>query len=107
MLGATKPTPVGNGPGDTSADSRKQARFRAVSPSRDMSKRSGVILLRIGKAWIAVRRWIDAWWGYDVFIAHRRADAADYAGALHSRLAAEKISGFIDRVVYGPGAHPW
>jgi WD40 repeat protein len=49
-----------------------------------------------------VRR-VDALWGYDVFIAHRRADAAKYAEALHEKLSAEKISSFIDRVVYGPG----
>jgi WD40 repeat protein len=63
----------------------------------------GTFLIELRKRWIAVQRWIDAWWGYDVFIAHRRADAGEYAGALHSRLAAEKISSFIDRVVYGPG----
>jgi hypothetical protein len=58
--------------------------------------------------WLAVvrvstARWIDGWWGYDVFIAHRRADATEYALALFDKLQAEKISCFIDRVVYGPG----
>lgn len=52
---------------------------------------------------VSVSRWVDGWWGYDVFIAHRRADAAQYAVELHDKLRAEKISCFIDRVVYGPG----
>jgi len=52
---------------------------------------------------VSIARWIDGWWGYDVFIAHRRADAAQYTLALYEKLRAEKISCFIDRVVYGPG----
>lgn len=48
-------------------------------------------------------RWIDALWGYDVFIAHRRSDAAQYAQAIYAKLTAERISCFIDKVVYGPG----
>jgi hypothetical protein len=52
---------------------------------------------------VSAARWVDGWWGYDVFIAHRRADAAQYALALYDKLRAEKISCFIDRVVYGPG----
>jgi WD40 repeat protein len=47
--------------------------------------------------------WADSWWGYDVFIAHRRADAADYAKALYARLRSERIACFIDKEVYGPG----
>jgi hypothetical protein len=47
--------------------------------------------------------WVDAFWGYDVFIAHRRADAAEYARKLFELLQAERISCFIDRAVYGPG----
>ena len=47
--------------------------------------------------------WIDAFWGYDVFIAHRRADAADYARKLYEALKTDRISCFIDRAVYGPG----
>ena len=47
--------------------------------------------------------WIDAFWGYDVFIAHRRVDAADYARKLYEALTAQRISCFIDRAVYGPG----
>lgn len=51
----------------------------------------------------ALRRRVDSLWGYDVFIAHRRSDAADYARAVHDRLHAERISSFIDKVVYAPG----
>ena len=47
--------------------------------------------------------WVDAFWGYDVFIAHRRVDAADYAHKLYDALTAQRISCFIDRAVYGPG----
>jgi hypothetical protein len=47
--------------------------------------------------------WVDAFWGYDVFIAHRRADSADYARKLHEQLQQERISCFIDQKVYGPG----
>jgi hypothetical protein len=47
--------------------------------------------------------WVDAFWGYDVFIAHRRADAAEYARKLYQALQAERVSCFIDRAVYGPG----
>jgi hypothetical protein len=57
--------------------------------------------LRLGQANLV--QWIDAPWGYDVFIAHRRADGADYAQALHARLTDERISCCIDRVVYLPG----
>lgn len=52
---------------------------------------------------LAIQTWVDALWGYDVFIAHRRADAADYAQSLFTRLRGAGIAGFIDRVVYGPG----
>jgi hypothetical protein len=49
--------------------------------------------------------WVDAFWGYDVFIAHRRADAATYALALHNVLMKQNdgISVFVDTVVYDPG----
>jgi hypothetical protein len=47
--------------------------------------------------------WIDAFWGYDVFIAHRRADASEYALKLYEALKAQRIACFIDRAVYGPG----
>jgi hypothetical protein len=47
--------------------------------------------------------WVDAFWGYDVFIAHRRADAAEYAHKLYEALRVRGISCFIDRAVYGPG----
>jgi hypothetical protein len=47
--------------------------------------------------------WVDAFWGYDVFIAHRRADASEYARRLYEALTAQRISCFIDRAVYGPG----
>ena len=47
--------------------------------------------------------WVDAFWGYDVFIAHRRTDAAEYARKLYDALKAQRISCFIDRAVYGPG----
>jgi WD40 repeat protein len=59
--------------------------------------------LQLEGAWLRVLRWFEALWGYDVFIAHRRKDAADYAQALYDELTNEKISCFIDRVVYGPG----
>ena len=57
----------------------------------------------IKKAHLKFLRWVDAFWGYDVFIAHRRADAAEYAHGLFESLSAERVSCFIDRVVYGPG----
>src|SRR5271166_3501362 len=47
--------------------------------------------------------WVDAFWGYEVFIAHRRADAAEYAYKLYESSKAERMSCFIDRTVYGPG----
>lgn len=62
--------------------------------------RARLLIMRGG---VAFARWIDAFWGYDVFIAHRRADAGDYAQALYDRLQREKISCFIDRIVYVPG----
>jgi len=52
---------------------------------------------------VSAARWVDAFWGYDVFIAHRRADAAEYANAIFNKLTAERITAFIDREVYGPG----
>ena len=52
---------------------------------------------------VSLVRRADALWGYDVFIAHRRADAAAYAKALHQQLTTEKLSAFIDKEVYGPG----
>jgi len=50
-----------------------------------------------------LKRWIDAWWGYDVFIAHRHVDAATYAKATFEALKAKRISAFIDCEVYGTG----
>src|SRR6516164_753200 len=49
--------------------------------------------------------WIDAFWGFDAFIAHRRSDGAEYAHRLYEVLWAEPkpIGCFIDREVYGPG----
>ena len=57
------------------------------------------------KARVRLRSWIDAFWGYDVFIAHRRSDAAEYARRLDEALQAEpkRIACFVDRKVYGPG----
>lgn len=55
------------------------------------------------KSVLTISRWVDALWGYDVFIAHRRADAAAYARAVYDRLMNEKISCFIDQVEYGTG----
>ena len=55
------------------------------------------------KAWLLRKARIDALWGYDVFIAHRRADSAEYARRLHDALTAKGIASFIDEVVYGPG----
>ncbi|GAB3662987.1 TIR domain-containing protein [Ramlibacter alkalitolerans] len=48
-------------------------------------------------------RAIDRLFGYDVFVAHRRADAAGYAALLVERLDREKLSTFIDVREYGPG----
>jgi hypothetical protein len=48
-----------------------------------------------------LRTWIDRFWGYDVFIAHRRSDGAEYAYRLCEALQAEGIKSFIDREVYG------
>ncbi len=55
------------------------------------------------RSWTSLARWIDAVWGYDVFIAHRRADAAPYAAALRAGLKVEGIESFIDREFYVPG----
>jgi cbb3-type cytochrome oxidase subunit 3 len=57
------------------------------------------------KARVRLRTWIDAFWGYDVFIAHRRSDAAEYARRLAEALQAEpkRIASFLDRKVYRPG----
>ncbi len=46
---------------------------------------------------------IDRLYGYDVFIAHRRADGAGYASRLVERLDREKLSSFIDTREYGAG----
>lgn len=46
---------------------------------------------------------VDRLFGYDVFVAHRRADGAGYAARLVERLDREKLSSFIDRREYGPG----
>ena len=53
--------------------------------------------------WLTLQTRIDALWGYDVFIAHRRTDAADYARSLFTALRSAGVVGFIDQVVYGPG----
>jgi hypothetical protein len=58
---------------------------------------------RLRSLWRYVLTRVDALWGYDVFIAHRRKDAAVYAKSLHDALAAEGCSCFIDQTVYGPG----
>ncbi|MFZ6731211.1 toll/interleukin-1 receptor domain-containing protein [Undibacterium sp. Ji42W] len=47
--------------------------------------------------------WLDGLFGYDVFIAHRRADGAVYADRLHQLLQQHKISSFLDKKVYLPG----
>lgn len=49
------------------------------------------------------RRRLDALWGYDVFIAHRRSDAAKFAGALFDALRAKATSAFVDTRIYVPG----
>ena len=61
------------------------------------------ILRGLGNQYKRFFNWVDAFWGYDVFIAHRRADAAEYALKLYEALTAQRISCFIDRAVYGPG----
>jgi hypothetical protein len=48
-------------------------------------------------------RVIDRLFGFDVFIAHRRVDAASYAALLVQQLDKEKLSTFIDAREYGPG----
>ena len=53
--------------------------------------------------WITLQTRIDALWGYDVFIAHRRTDGARYARSLFKALRGAGVAGFIDQVVYGPG----
>ncbi len=68
-----------------------------------MASAIGRITTWMSASWRDMVRRVDALWGYDVFIAHRRADAATYAAALHEKLSSEKIASFIDRVVYGPG----
>jgi len=51
----------------------------------------------------AIVKRIDALWGYDVFVAHRRIDGAEYAQALHDQLTEGKVRCFIDKNVYKPG----
>jgi hypothetical protein len=48
-------------------------------------------------------RRIDALWGYDVFIAHRRSDGASFAKTLFDALKAREVVGFVDTRVYLPG----
>jgi hypothetical protein len=48
-------------------------------------------------------KWIDGLWGYDLFIAHRRADASGYAGRLFAILAERRIACFIDQNIYNAG----
>src|ERR1017187_9550030 len=55
------------------------------------------------KLWQAIARRIDALWGYDVFVAHRRVDGAAYAQALHDQLTGDNVRCFIDKNVYKPG----
>jgi hypothetical protein len=55
------------------------------------------------RLWQAIARWIDALWGYDVFVAHRRVGGAAYAQALHDQLAANGVRCFIDKNEYKPG----
>lgn len=49
------------------------------------------------------KSWIDGLWGYDVFIAHRRADGQEYAHALYDHLAEKKVACFLDTKVYLTG----
>lgn len=51
----------------------------------------------------APRHLVDALFGYDVFIAHRRTDAAGYARRLVEELDRGKLASFIDVREYGPG----
>jgi len=70
-----------------------------------MYSRVGALLSKLGArlAWFPAR--IDALWGYDVFISHRRSDGADYARALHKALIQERprVSAFIDADGFGAG----
>lgn len=50
-----------------------------------------------------VRHRVDRLFGYDVFIAHRRADAASYAARLAEALLQRQLATFIDVREYGPG----
>ncbi|OSI68612.1 toll/interleukin-1 receptor domain-containing protein [Bradyrhizobium canariense] len=64
---------------------------------------AGPLYRQVQEARIRFGNWVDAFWGYDVFIAHRRVDASEYARHLYEGLRAERISCFIDRAVYTPG----
>ncbi|MBY5672296.1 TIR domain-containing protein [Rhizobium leguminosarum] len=54
--------------------------------------------------WIrSLAYWVDALWGYDVFIAHRRSDGEQYAKALYGLLQKKGIGCFLDQRVYVSG----
>ncbi|MER8595986.1 TIR domain-containing protein [Mesorhizobium sp. M1182] len=55
-------------------------------------------------SWIrSLTYWVDALWGYDVFIAHRRSDGEQYAKALYGLLQKKGIGCFLDQRVYVSG----
>ncbi len=53
--------------------------------------------------WRRISSWIEELWGYDVFIAHRRADGQAYARALYAKLSRAGIACFLDSKVYVAG----
>ena len=57
----------------------------------------------ISGRWHRITSWIDDLWGYDVFIAHRRADGQAYARALYDRLSRAGIACFLDTKIYVAG----
>jgi hypothetical protein len=75
--------------------------LRRLLPSTDLG--AGALYRVVQEARIKFGNWVDAFWGYDVFIAHRRTDAVEYARLLYEGLRTERISCFIDRAVYIPG----
>lgn len=53
--------------------------------------------------WHRAKGWIDGLWGFDAFIAHRRADGQAYSHRLYDLLQSKGIDCFIDTEVYHAG----
>lgn len=78
----------------TSAEDVQQRTERTARDPKDKAQ----------EKWLGrLARWIDSLWGYDVFISHRRSDAALYARALHKTLETDNTNSFIDATHFVPG----